>query len=317
MTVTRTHLVPIESIVMAPECQGRAELNAEVVREYFELYLAGVQLPPIEVFDVQGTPYLVDGFHRHDAACASGLVEIEAVFVGRGTFDEAVWYSTGVNKNHGLRRSNADKRRAVRNALLNPIGQEQSSRTIAKHVGVSHTMVNDVRAEVEGRRVEDSSTRGTLAEMEDSSTRGTLAEMEDSSTSTGGDMEDSSTSPRDRRVEESSTLEGDDRRQARPPAPSEPDVEQLGVLAQQLADASRDEEEADGVLRGARRSLMRIVDRGGLLAHHIRGVADALLDHSRKLPQHTPVLHPECGGDGCRACDRRGYVLRMTAEGRR
>jgi len=296
MTVIRTHLVPIESIVMAPECQGRAELNADVVREYFELYLAGVQLPPIEVFDVKGTPHLVDGFHRHDAACAAGLVEIEAIFVGRGTFDEAVWYSTGVNKNHGLRRSNADKRRAVRNALLNPIGQEQSSRTIAKHVGVSHTMVNDIRAEVEGRRVEESSI------------------------SPPADVEESSTPPRGRRVEESSTpprqVEGDDRRPAPPRPPSEPDVEQLGVLAQQLADASRDEEEADGVLRGARRSLMRIVERGGLLAHHIRGVADVLLDHSRKLPQHTPVLHSECGGDGCRACDRRGYVLRMT-EGRR
>lgn len=294
MTVVRTHLVPIESIVMAPECQGRAQLNPDVVRDYFELYLAGVQLPPIEVFDVDGAPHLVDGFHRHDAAVAAGLVEIEALFVGQGGFDDAVWYSTGVNKNHGLRRSNADKRRAVRNALLNPIGQEQSSRTIAKHVGVSHTMVNDVRAEIEGRQVEGPST------------------------SAGGDMEESSTLGRLGGVEDSSTFDveaGDGRRTtARPP---EPDARQLSALARKLEAATRDEEDADAILRRARRELVAIADRDGLLSHHMRGVADSVLELARMLPQHTPVLHDECGGDGCRVCQGRGYVLRMTAGGRR
>src|SRR5690606_39168080 len=72
--------------------------------------------------------------------------------VGEGTIDEAIWHAAAVNQTHGVRRTNADKRRAVRLALETEIGMEQSSRVIAEHVGVSHTFVERLREELAAER---------------------------------------------------------------------------------------------------------------------------------------------------------------------
>jgi len=50
---------------------------------------------------------------------------------------------------HGLRRTNADKRNAVRLALLHPYARAWSNRLIAKHVGVDSKTVASVRRELE------------------------------------------------------------------------------------------------------------------------------------------------------------------------
>ena len=51
----------------------------------------------------------------------------------------------------GLRRTNADKRKAVRLALLHPYSRAWSDRLIGKHVGVDHVTVGRVRRELERR----------------------------------------------------------------------------------------------------------------------------------------------------------------------
>lgn len=53
------------------------------------------------------------GWHRVAGAEQAGLTEIEAD-VQPGTKRDALLYSAGANATHGLRRSNADKRRSVR-----------------------------------------------------------------------------------------------------------------------------------------------------------------------------------------------------------
>lgn len=50
---------------------------------------------------------------------------------------------------HGLRRTNADKRRAVMAALAHPNGRGLSDRLIAEHCGVSDPFVGTVRAELQ------------------------------------------------------------------------------------------------------------------------------------------------------------------------
>jgi hypothetical protein len=142
--------VPVDELELDARCQARSEIRPEIVDEYAALYAAEVKLPPISVFDVNGKMFIVDGIHRFSAAVKAGVEFIRCTVVGKGTVEDAAWHATGVNQVHGIRRSNADKRRAVQLALESDIGSEQSSTTIAEHVGVSADFVSRVRKEVEG-----------------------------------------------------------------------------------------------------------------------------------------------------------------------
>ncbi len=66
-----------------------------------------------------------------------------AADVRAGTLTDAQLFSYGANQDHGLRRTNEDKRKAVLGVLaLKPDG---SDRAIAKHVGVSDKTVAAAR----------------------------------------------------------------------------------------------------------------------------------------------------------------------------
>lgn len=141
--------VPIEELELDTRCQARVGLLHEAIAEYAAEYEAGRDLPPIDVFDVDGTLYVVDGFHRIPAALEAGKAFVRVNVVGSGDIDAAIWHATGVNQTHGVRRSNEDKRRAVRMAIRSQVGQEQSSRAIAEHCGVGHPFVSKLRKEWE------------------------------------------------------------------------------------------------------------------------------------------------------------------------
>lgn len=142
-----THSVELERLRLDGGTQPRAELDEPTVRRYMEAMEAGVILPPIvTVYD--GTNYwLVDGFHRAEAAALIGMAVIEAI-VHQGTIEDAQWMSFGVNAEHGLPRSNADKRRAVEAALRHPRGQAMSDRAIAEHCKVGAPLVGTMRSEL-------------------------------------------------------------------------------------------------------------------------------------------------------------------------
>ncbi len=63
------------------------------------------------------------------------------------------------------RRTNADKRNAVKLVLLHPYGRDLSDRQIAKHVGVDHVTVGRVRREL-NRSGEISQIESTSIENE-------------------------------------------------------------------------------------------------------------------------------------------------------
>lgn len=67
----------------------------------------------------------------------------------QGTQQDAQWYSYSANKTNGLRRTNADKQRAVQAALLHPGGAGKSDTAIAKHVGVDQKTVLGWREKLE------------------------------------------------------------------------------------------------------------------------------------------------------------------------
>lgn len=124
--------------------QSREALNQATVAEYAEAMTEGVTFPPITLFFDGSNHWLVDGFHRYFAAKQVGFTDMPAEVLD-GTQLDAQWASYTVNKDHGLRRSNADKRKAVMGALAHPYGKAKSDNQIAKELGVHHSTVGDIR----------------------------------------------------------------------------------------------------------------------------------------------------------------------------
>lgn len=139
--------LPLSKIRTDGGTQPRAGVDPTVAAEYAEALRDGARFPAVDVmFD--GTNYwLFDGFHRVDAHQLAGLTEI-AVKVHQGTLADAQWRSFAANRTHGLRRTNADKERAVRSALQHTNSATLSDRQIAQHVGVDHKTVGRYRREL-------------------------------------------------------------------------------------------------------------------------------------------------------------------------
>jgi len=124
--------------------QSRCE---STVAEYQAAMEDGANFPPIVVFFDGAHHWLADGFHRCFAADEAGLIDIEAD-VKQGTKRDAILYAVGANANHGLRRTNADKRRAVMTLLNDEEWAAWSNVAVAKQCGVSDMTVKRVRDEL-------------------------------------------------------------------------------------------------------------------------------------------------------------------------
>ncbi|MGR3279727.1 ParB/RepB/Spo0J family partition protein [Acaryochloris marina NIES-2412] len=141
-------MLKLSDITVDNEIQPRQQLNQEVVAEYTEAMRQGGKFPPVIVF-YDGTKYwLADGFHRVQAKLSTGDCDILVELIP-GTWRDALLYAVGANATHGLRRTNADKRRAVTKLLLDKKWREWSSREIARRCGVNHKTVDKLRAELD------------------------------------------------------------------------------------------------------------------------------------------------------------------------
>lgn len=127
--------------------QPRALLDDDKIDEYAELMREGTVFPDLVVV-YDGTNYwLVDGFHRLNAAMVAELETINCD-VQPGTLDDAIWLSCSVNATHGVPRTNADKRRAVELALRHKKSSGLTDVQIARHCGVSSVTVGRYRTSI-------------------------------------------------------------------------------------------------------------------------------------------------------------------------
>ena len=149
---TGPELIPLAKIRVDGGTQMRAGLNEDTVKEYAEKFLshhAWGDFPPVVLY-YDGTDYWVgDGFHRiaaYQRACpgdpATNTVHAD---VRAGDRRDAVLFAAGANANHGLRRTQADKRRSVETLLRDADWQKWSDREIARICHVSADLVGDVR----------------------------------------------------------------------------------------------------------------------------------------------------------------------------
>ena len=151
------------------DTQTRIGNDEATVADYALAMENGEVFPPIVVFKDGATYWLADGFHRVAAARRARLTTLAAE-VRRGMRRDALLYSATANTTHGLRRTHADKRRAVGTLLGDKEWGRWSDREIARRCSVSADLVAAVRLTVEN----DSDTaartfttkHGTVATMD-------------------------------------------------------------------------------------------------------------------------------------------------------
>lgn len=151
-SVPRLENLEIATIVRDPRLQSRVQMNGATVEEYREDKRNGAVLPPVTIIIVDGKSYLVEGWHRIEAAILEGETHILAN-VQDGTWKDAVLVSAKANSTHGLRRSNADKIRAAEMVFTLPECVLMSDRDISRLIGVSQPTVSAVRHRLESESV--------------------------------------------------------------------------------------------------------------------------------------------------------------------
>lgn len=137
-------MLELDQIRIDGGTQSRVELNQETVAEYAQACKDGAAFPPVSVFFDGASYWLADGFHRYFGARDAGESAI-AVQVINGTQRDAVLYSLKANATHGLKRTNADKRKAVETLLNDAEWSKWSSREIARAADVSESLVRHLR----------------------------------------------------------------------------------------------------------------------------------------------------------------------------
>ncbi len=159
MSERTTTQLPISAITVDSTINPRdGGTNAEHVDEMCEWLIANPKkdMEAVVVYHDEETHHLSEGFHRHRAYAKAGRKRMPCE-VRKGNRKDAKVNAAASNKGHGLKRTNEDKRIAVRNVI-----EEMTTwtdRQVADHVGVDHKMVGDIRASFAASRVGDSPTQ--------------------------------------------------------------------------------------------------------------------------------------------------------------
>lgn len=161
--------VILASIRIDGGTQPRTQIDETLVAEYAAAMRDGAPFPPVVLFHDGVELWLADGFHRYHAALKAEWRDINAD-VRTGTKRDAVLFSVGANAGHGLRRTNADKRKAVLTLLNDAEWSQWSAEEIARRCGVSATLVKDTRSSLAVTSSEPSvrtytTKHGTIATM--------------------------------------------------------------------------------------------------------------------------------------------------------
>lgn len=147
MVIESVSELNVSLIRMDGGTQPREAIIESTVNEYRLDMMTGAKFPPVVVFYDGDNYWLADGFHRTRAAIQCNRETIDAD-IRQGTRRDAILYSVGANGNHGLRRTNADKRRAVMLLLEDREWGGESISWIAKKCAVSVGLVHKMKEDL-------------------------------------------------------------------------------------------------------------------------------------------------------------------------
>lgn len=145
--------------------QIRAKVETSKIGDYADKYREGVEMPPVVVFYDGSEYWLADGYHRLEAQRLEQFVSVDAD-VRAGTRRDAILYAVGANEEHGLPRSNEDKRRAVETLLADEEWAKWSDRKIAEACRVSNHFVASVRKGASGNSPRCETSRSQVRKVE-------------------------------------------------------------------------------------------------------------------------------------------------------
>jgi transposase len=128
--------------------QPRGLLDEDHINDLLVSLKSGAKLEEILVYYDGENYWLTDGYHRLAATIRYGKDKIRAN-IRQGTLEEAQWHSFSVNQHNVLKRSNADKQRAIIGALKHCYGYSKSNTDIARHCGVDEKTVRIWRSSLE------------------------------------------------------------------------------------------------------------------------------------------------------------------------
>jgi len=134
--------VKLEDIALDDQLQMRTSSDPDVLDDYSKMT---DKLPPVKIIlDTEGKLWLTDGWMRFGAHRKAGKKDILAR-IRPGTFEDAFIEAIQANNEHGVRRTPADKRRAVERLLDHPKYGTYTDNAIADLAIVSHPFVANVR----------------------------------------------------------------------------------------------------------------------------------------------------------------------------
>ncbi len=159
--------IPVERIRTDGGTQIRTSTYFDKIAEYAEAMINGVTFPPPTVFFDGENYWLADGFHRLAAHKAVGdAVGATALWalceVVEGSQRAAILCACGANAEHGIQRTDDDKRAAVKTVLENPLvafdedGNPWSDREIGRICNVDHKVASRLRPKVTGAQPQSS-----------------------------------------------------------------------------------------------------------------------------------------------------------------
>ncbi|WP_052465753.1 hypothetical protein [Phaeobacter sp. S60] len=192
-------MIRIDQIRTDGGTQSRAQINDETVSEYAEAMAdPNCVFPPAIVYYDGKDYWLADGFHRVAAWSRVGRVEVPTE-VRQGTRRDAILHSCAANSEHGLRRTNADKRRAVMTLLNDPEWAQWSDREIARRCAVSPSFVGGMRgASVHDGQIATSRTverNGTTYQQNTANIGGSKPDQDGTAPAPQENMAETATSP--------------------------------------------------------------------------------------------------------------------------
>lgn len=151
-------LIPINKILRPAETQMRVRISEETINEYAEARQSGARFPDIEVFGpTEDDVYiLASGFHRVGGYEKAGDLKINAT-IYPGGYREAILHAVGTNSDHGLQRTEEDRRKCVLTLLCDKEWRAKPQDWVAKVARVRKQFVGDVKREL---KEEEARARG-------------------------------------------------------------------------------------------------------------------------------------------------------------
>ena len=102
------------TIMRDTSLQARVRPLPPLAKKYAHEMQAGVKFPPVSLADVGGVLYLLDGWHRTEAAVVIGGHSAVEATVRTMSKAEAGWEAAAANLKHGQGYTQGDKRNVLR-----------------------------------------------------------------------------------------------------------------------------------------------------------------------------------------------------------